>query len=306
MRSPALLLGCMALFVPHARAVIIEGGDGTSNLTDPGDIGWSYVGSVNGASGIYLGNYGGSYWALTAAHVGAGNLTIGSNTYTYVANSAVQVRNGDNSTADLTLFQIQVPVDPGLTTLTLATAAPPANAVVTMIGNGVHETGTPSYWAVTDSSGTLSWTSTSQGSANLVSYAYGSGGKRWGETRYIETSSYNIGTGATTALVTIFQPFANYAQAGPQDSGGALFYSNGGTLELAGVLGAVGALDHQPGSTAATGLINSTIYGDVTYAGDISTYRSFILSAIPEPGTTTAWIGTLAACAVVALRRRRA
>src|SRR5258708_7083405 len=118
MRSRALLLGCLVLFAPAARAVVIAGGTGVEHFTNPGsNLPWTNVGSIGGASGVYLGNYGGSYWAITASHVGAGDLTLNGSTYSLVANSAVRVLNNDNSVTDLTLFRIAT--DPGLGTLNL-------------------------------------------------------------------------------------------------------------------------------------------------------------------------------------------
>lgn len=63
--------------------------------------GWNYVGQVNSASGVYLGNG----WVLTAAHVGIGNFVLDGNTYIAVPGSAQSISNADG-TADLCLFQI--------------------------------------------------------------------------------------------------------------------------------------------------------------------------------------------------------
>ena len=69
---------------------------------DASDVtGWDYVGRVNGASGVYLGND----WVLTAGHVGAGAFALNGMTYPIVPNSATGiVKSGFN--ADLTLFRI--------------------------------------------------------------------------------------------------------------------------------------------------------------------------------------------------------
>jgi hypothetical protein len=122
---------------------------------------------------------------------------------------------------------------------------------------------------------------------------------RWGTNTIDATSSYDIGTGNTAALTTTFSALTGEAQGSVGDSGGAMFYFNTGssTWELAGILGAVGTFSNQPGSTA--------IFGDATYAADISSYRGAILTAIPEPATTAVWIGGVGAVAVVSLRRRR-
>jgi hypothetical protein len=59
--------------------------------------GWDYVGQVNGASGVYLGNG----WVLTAAHVSGGDFTLDGITYGMVDGSDESV-----GSSDLTLFQI--------------------------------------------------------------------------------------------------------------------------------------------------------------------------------------------------------
>ena len=121
-KSAAIVLAAFLLLPPAGRAIVIAGGDGTQNFSAPGDD----PGFANVASnGVYLGNYGGSYWAITATHVGAGNMVLGGLTYTYVPGPAVTVRNDDNSPSDLTLFRISS--DPGLGTLALAGANPGTN-----------------------------------------------------------------------------------------------------------------------------------------------------------------------------------
>ncbi len=59
--------------------------------------GWNYVGSVNGNSAVYLGNG----WVLTAAHVGANNLTLNGTIYPMVANTAKTI-----GSVDLLVFRV--------------------------------------------------------------------------------------------------------------------------------------------------------------------------------------------------------
>ncbi|HVE16099.1 MAG TPA: hypothetical protein VNB29_05150, partial [Chthoniobacterales bacterium] len=124
------------LMISSARAVIVSGGDGSGNLAGTGVSGWDYVGSVNGASGVYLGDYNGSYWVLTAGHVGAGNFTLNGTTYLLVDGSAVSLTDGEGGAVDLTLFRIAT--DPGLSTLALSDSTPMAGTSVTMIGYGLN------------------------------------------------------------------------------------------------------------------------------------------------------------------------
>src|ERR1700734_1830127 len=75
-----------ALITSPIRAVEMNGNYDTTAPTDSdisgwdsgggasGVTGWDYVGTVNDASGVYLGNG----WVLTAGHVGAGTFVLGS------------------------------------------------------------------------------------------------------------------------------------------------------------------------------------------------------------------------------------
>ncbi len=59
----ALLLGFIA--ATSALGLVINGGSGTGQTTAPGSgVPWDNVGSIGGTTGIYLGTFGGSYWAL--------------------------------------------------------------------------------------------------------------------------------------------------------------------------------------------------------------------------------------------------
>lgn len=87
----------------------------TSGWPSAGMDGWNYVGQVNGASGTYLGNG----WVVTAAHVGAGNFSLGGVTYTLVSGSTTSIDGGN---VDLVLFQIASP--PALPALVLGQVPP--------------------------------------------------------------------------------------------------------------------------------------------------------------------------------------
>src|SRR5208283_1275049 len=129
-----ILIGLSFFFAPIVRA--IESGS-TYNLSDPGSTPWNYVGSINGASGVYLGDYDGTNWVLTAAHVGLGNFTLGGVTYDAVSGSAFSIYNSDGSLTDLSLFQISG--TPGLPDLPIASIAPSSGTTVQMIGFGGGE-----------------------------------------------------------------------------------------------------------------------------------------------------------------------
>lgn len=303
MRRIATPLCLAVLFAVRVSAIVIDGYTGTENFDAPGNgAPWAYVGSVGGATGVYLGNYGGNHWVLTASHVvgsgsGLSNLVLHGTPYSFVPGSGVVVRNGDTSTTDLTLFRISG--DPGLANLQLASSTPTVNSSVTMIGRGNKE-GSLNYWVVTVNPGANDDIWNDQGSnptgANAFGYLWAANGDlRWGTDLVGGNTTYNVGTGNTTAFYTTLSSGENEAQGATGDSGGATFYYNGTVWELAGIMGAIGGFENQPASTA--------VIGNITYSADISNYHGFITSAIPEPSTYAALAGLLALAAAVWRRR---
>jgi len=188
--------------VPSVRAIV---SGSTTNTSDPGSSAWDYVGAIGGASGVYLGDYNGTYWVLTAAHVGLGDFTLGGTTYSAVTGSAINIYNTDNSQADLTLFQISA--SPGLANLSLNSFSNLGPATVQMIGFG--------------------------------------GGKSWGTNTVAGYTDYMIGGTAFGGhgIVTLASgESGNGGQGVGGDSGGGEFYYNGSTWVLAGILSGVGEL----------------------------------------------------------------
>ena len=107
----------------------------TTGWGSGGVTGWDYVGTVNGASGVYVGNG----WVLTAGHVGGGTFSLGGNSYSMVPGSGQTISSGGNQ-VDLVLFQITQ--EPSLPSLKIATIAPVpfskshAGSSVAMLGYG--------------------------------------------------------------------------------------------------------------------------------------------------------------------------
>src|SRR5262245_52871755 len=165
---PALLVLAIALaFAAAASAVIIDTGDGTGNTSAPtpgdcqvllcSDPGWLNVGvRTNGLTGVYLGGR----FVLTANHVGPGDIVLDGQTYVYVPGTAVQLDNGDNTYADLLMFQIHP--EPPLPALAIRSLAVVPSTPVIMIGHGLNR-GAATSW-------------------NLIEgWEWGSGkGMRWG------------------------------------------------------------------------------------------------------------------------------
>lgn len=141
-----ILLSALCALMPIASVRAVQS-NGSYTTTPPtvsnwnngwpaNDItGWDYVGWINGASGVYLGNG----WVVTAGHVGFGNFVLSGQTYQADASTVKTIlRNG--STADITVFHLLT--QPALPTLTISTALPVAFSAtvpgtqVVMLGMG--------------------------------------------------------------------------------------------------------------------------------------------------------------------------
>ena len=282
----------LSLFcIAQARAVIVYGGAGTQNTTAPSDDpGWANVGS----NGVYIGAYSSGYWVLTATHVGAGNITLAGTTYNAVAGSGVQVA-GD-------LYAFRIAANPHLPNLTLSSVGPTTGSSVVMIGNGRNRATSLTTWYVDVGTDPYTWSTSFFAAADgtLNGYLYGSGNsKRWGTNTIDGVTTYDNGTGVTTGLYTDFDAVTGQSQGAGGDSGGALFYKNGSTWELAGILSAIGNYSGQPSETA--------VVGDLTYAIDLSSYEGALASiiGIPEPATWAGLFGGAALLAAAVRRRRR-
>jgi hypothetical protein len=301
MRAPLLLAALLGLAaVPSGHAIVIYGGTGVENATAPAnDPGWAHVGSLNGATGVYLGSFGGVPWALTAAHVGAGTLHLDIGAFA-PAGAAVVIRNADGSVTDLAAFPLTTA--PLLPNLSLAGTAPAANSTVLLMGTGSRETGALRYWSVAvDPTGPGSadtWTELPNATgANRSGYALGGAGKRWGEALYTSTFDYTLGSATQTGVATLLVAVNGSSQAAGGDSGGAIFFHNGTSWGLLGIISAVGTLENQPANTAVT--FNQTL------GVSIPEYRTALLAAIPEPGHYALGAGTLSLLAVLWHRRRQ-
>jgi len=294
-----------------ANAVIVAYGDGTQNSTAPADnFGFANVGTVGGASGVYLGNG----WMLSAYHVvanGVGGFNIGSVTLagiTYAADAATAARlaNQDQSPADLAVFRL-TSIPEGLPSVSIASTAPVAGSSVSMAGHGPDRAVNQTHWNIDTSTNPDTWTETT-GSGDAQGYFWlNTFTTRWGINQVATfsggstTNTIDDGSGTTNAFFTTFNNsallFPNEAQAGVGDSGGGVFRKTlTGSWELSGTMLAIGTLDGQPGNTA--------VFGDATYAADLSTYRSQILAltSVPEPVAGTLLLFSLP----LLLRRRRA
>ena len=277
MKVPLLLLAAsLAGTASLCHGVVIYGGDGTGNTSAPGadNPWWNYAGSRGSRSAVYLGAYdssvyGSAHWVITAAHVGAGTVTFGGISYAAVSGSEVRVKNPDNTDADLLLFRISS--GPALPRLVLSASPPPLGASLKLMGNGWNRQPDLTEWDG-------SWGPPPPAVFSGYYWDFSGQALRWGDNQMegIETVS-DATWGMTQSITTDFDPVTGEAHAAARDSGGGVFYQNGSTWELAGVIGFVSPYVGQPASTA--------VVGNLTLAADISYYRDFILQTVPEPAS---------------------
>jgi len=240
-----------------AAAVIIASGDGTGNTSaPPDDPGWRNVVNIS-ETGVYLGNG----WVLTANHVGADTMFLDGEVYEPVPDSEERlVTNGPPDTdADLLLFQIVR--DPGLPDVPIRTSSPvtfppwQASEVV-MIGRG------RSRGATTSGCSSTGW--------KLV----GPNTMRWGTNVVYQKDIPALGTILFNTSFSQSGQTDHEAQVASGDSGGAVFIKNETTSEweLAGIMIA---------TLFCRG--DSAIYGDFSYAADLSEYDDQIEAIASVP-----------------------
>jgi hypothetical protein len=103
---------------------------------------------------------------------------------------------------------------------------------------------------------------------------------RWGNNELDAFGEYVIdGIPDVVGFQTVFDSgIADEGQGSPGDSGGAVFYKNGGTWELAGIMNAIGVFENQPAAS---------VYGQLTVSASVADYDTQIrgLMAIPEPAS---------------------
>ena len=219
--------------------------------------------------------------------------------YTVNAMTAVRLQNADTTLADLALFQL-TSIPAGLPSLTLASANPTNGRALTMMGNGPDRNAAETHWNVNTVPATWTWTETG-GAGNVQGYKWTPGQQslRWGTNNITAfsggstTDVLNNTFGKTTIFKTNFNDSTDEAQAGGGDSGGGVFWKVGSNWVLGGIMVSTGIFSGQPASTS--------VFGDETYSANVATYRSQIISIIPEPSSA---LLVLAGAGLLARRRR--
>ena len=258
------LLSLSASQLMNTKAIVLASGDSAANPSGSRTgLPLDHVGIVNnGESGVYLGNYHGKSWVLTANHSGPGSFVLGGITYNAVAGSAHQLLNPDSTLSDIMLFQIDS--DPGLPTLNLAPTSPTNRTQVYLIGFGQSGQPNRSYWI--DHGGAWIPTSAGDSAANRIGYQWTGvqpGPERWGIGSVVGSTQ---GINQTRAFCTKFLDQTNNACGTGGDSGGGVFVCQGNQWQLIGMLDALSGLANQP---AGTSIFN----GNINVIADLSQYR---------------------------------
>lgn len=250
-----LVLLLLILVAPVTCALVVESDAGDASTRAPApDPGWANVGLRDGKAAIYLGNG----WAITAWHVGPGDVVLGGVTHHGLPESAVRLGTGDGPpAADLVVFRIEP--RPDLPALPIRPTPPRVGDPALLIGPGYNR-GEPTQWN------------------EMKGWSWGPISRlRWGTNRVALVGlDVRAGTNVTPGFAVRFDPGGTRyeAQAATGDSGGAVFIPRQGRFELAGVLIAVAGFPGQPPNTA--------LYGNFSTAADLSVFGDS-LAALVHP-----------------------
>lgn len=251
------------LLCTTATTLAIVDANSTTNTTDPGGgVPWASVGSVNGGSGTYIGNG----WVLTAAHVGAGQIAFDSGTF-QPDGRVIRLSNPDTSLADMLLYHLVL--TPGLPDSVISSSTPAIGSLVDLVGYGrIRGSAEQSF-------------STEYGPKDGF-YWSASGAKSHGRNLLltgVETLTV-LGAGSFRGFILDFTP--PDAQVATGDSGGAVFYKNGATWELAGMIEA-------RASFVIT--LPASVYGDESWIMDLATYKTQIDALVSSTAGGANWTG---------------
>lgn len=258
-----LALAASALVLaPTAAALIFASPEFEPHETLPADFPyWDHVTQrrYEGPSVVYLGNG----FALTARHVGMGEVFLRGEIVPPVAGSKRTLLNANGTPADAMLFEVALPEGfEDLPLLPIATEGPRLGEEVLLIGFGRGRENVVEVATDGPSEFGFSWTE--------------KGSKRWGTNRIssVDETLYQ-GSWTTHSIALLFDPPSSddatrhEAQAAIGDSGGAIFVKRKGEWLLAGMMTSVTGYTRAPARTS--------MYGDTTYAADLSTYRGEIM-----------------------------
>ena len=302
MKLKLVLLHCglVYLLLPHCTLAVVVSdtiGNTSAPLDDPG---WSNVGLRGSGTGVHIADG----WVITAAHVGAGQITLPAGTFTHDPDSVVRLENpsGLSPETDLVMFRLMDP--PALPSLAVSLATPILGTKVTTIGSGRNREADLTYWNVTPVVGVDDdmWEKLVAPPGTHSGFETNSTRQmRWG-INVVSQNNFDTeaGWGDVESFKTTFDDvlgFAGEAQAVTGDSGGAAFQKVESTWVLSGIMHAVDLEDNQPHGA------NTAVFGNATFLADLSTYRDQIHSImVPEPASNSLAIMCLG---LLCLNRRR-
>lgn len=209
---------------------------------------------------VYLGNG----FALTARHVGMGEIFLRGEIVPPIAGSNRTLINRNGSAADAMLFRVALPDDfADLPLIPIAREGPRLGEEVLLIGYGRVRANVIAVETAED--------------GEVFGFGWSTKGeKRWGtnrvarvgETLYQDTwTTHSVGLAFDPPGSPDVTPFE--AQATVGDSGGAVFVRRDGEWLLAGMMTSVTGYTRAPARTS--------MYGDITYAADLAQYREEIM-----------------------------
>jgi len=262
--SVSILVGWSALFAlpfPSDALVFIDESTEPTLEVPPDFPYWDHVTQrrYGGPTVIYLG--GG--WALTAKHVGYGEIVLQGEFIPPERGARHTLLNNNLSIADAVVFELkQDHPRPDLPHLPIATEPPKQGEEVLMIGFG-RTRGEPVQWGPARYRRTaLTWS--------------GAGEKRWGTNRIFEVDHMAQQDAYWTwSFVTKFdapgdeEATPHEASATLGDSGGAVFAKRNDEWQLIGLMTSVGGTIEKPRE--------ATAFGDLTYSADLAKYREEII-----------------------------
>jgi len=256
----AFLFSLVNSFAVCAAALVTHTDDKALSSVSPfNTLGWQNVGPRGSVTAIYIGNG----WMLTAQHVAPGGVILDGVSYSAVPESRIRLADPEGGTVQPDLAVFRIHPSPELGELAISSSAPAVGEPVVMVGGG-RDRGEKFTW-----NGIAGFSLTSTRT------------KRWGSNR-IEEAAQNYTTTYTNTrgFSTSFDPFdtRHEAQAVNGDSGGAVFIKRRGKFELAGVIFSIAKFPNQPE--------DSSLYGNRSYAADLSHYRKQLLELIRTGGTT--------------------
>jgi len=246
-----------------ATSFAIVDANSTTNTSDPGGgVPWANVGSVNGGSGTYLGNG----WVLTAAHVGPGPIAFDSGTF-QPDGRVIRLSNPDTSLADMLLYHLVL--TPGITGSVVSSSTPAIGSLVDLVGYGrIRGSAEQSFSTKYGPKSGFYWSpnGTKSYGRNLIQTGV--------------TTRTLLGVGSFRGFILDFTP--PDAQVATGDSGGAVFYKNSATWELAGMIEALASFVYP---------LPASVYGDESWIMDLPTYKSQIDALVSSTAGGASWTG---------------